>query len=286
MGAGMATGVLCTTEQRDFWHNVEGLKVVDFPQITKAKVIAAGIAGSWRSSLAWETGTAAEAFKIAGIPSRLGVDGRKLNKLLTRPLMVPVEPLAHRVRFYLELVEEFGVRTDRAEFFAPADLGIEPVKSAVLLCPGSDFGANHEWELENWLEIGRRLLAKGRRVTVCSVDGGRDLGRQLAEQLGGDVEFFHATPLAGALPLLAVHALVVAADGSLPHLSAYAGTTCVTLFGPNDPAWKRPLGRRHAVVRRHVECAPCLLEKCPMDLRCQRELELERVWQAVEEKLV
>ena len=40
--------------------------------------------------------------------------------------------------------------------------------------------------------------------------------------------------------------------------------TDVTLFGPNDPAWKRPLGKRHAVVRRHVECAPCLAARCAM----------------------
>jgi ADP-heptose:LPS heptosyltransferase len=75
---------------------------------------------------------------------------------------------------------------------------------------------------------------------------------------------------------------VIAADGSLPHLAAHAGATCVTLFGPNDPVWKRPLGKRHAVVRRHVECAPCLLGKCPLDGRCQRELEADRVWAAIE----
>src|SRR5690606_5787049 len=95
----------------------------------------------------------------------------------------------------------------------------------------------------------------------------------------------HAAPLAGALPLLAAHSLVIAADGSLPHLAAHVGSTCVTLFGPNDPAWRRPLGRRHLVVKRHVECAPCLLAKCPMDLRCQNELETGRVRQAVLEKL-
>jgi heptosyltransferase-2 len=81
--------------------------------------------------------------------------------------------------------------------------------------------------------------------------------------------------------LLAAYGFVIAADGSLPHLAAHVGATCVVLFGPNDPAWKRPLGRRHAIVRRDVECAPCLLAKCPLDLRCQIELESERVWQAV-----
>jgi heptosyltransferase-2 len=189
------------------------------------------------------------------------------------------------VRRYLAAVEELGIPTARPEFFAPAELGVAPAPGTALLCPGSDFGPSHEWPLEKWEEIARALMEEGQRITVASVDAGRGLGKKLAAKLGDRVGFFQASPLAGALPLLAVHSLVIAADGSLPHLAAHAGATCVTLFGPNDPAWKRPLGRRHLVVKRHVECAPCLLAKCPMDLRCQNELETVRVKQAVLEKL-
>jgi ADP-heptose:LPS heptosyltransferase len=55
----------------------------------------------------------------------------------------------------------------------------------------------------------------------------------------------------------------------------------VVLFGPNEPAWKRPLGKRHTVLRRHVECSPCFAAKCVMDLRCQHELTLEKVLEAL-----
>jgi ADP-heptose:LPS heptosyltransferase len=280
--SGLELGVLCRSEQREFWQTVEGLKVLDFPNLTKSKVVAAQLSGSWKMSLAWETGMAAEAFKIAGIPKRLGVAERKLNKLLTQPISLTVMPQAHRVRNYLDAVEECGVRTDRAEFFAPVDLGEAPSNHAVLLCPGSDFGANYEWPLERWVEIGKRIQATGKRITVAGSGGGRNLGKSLAAELGDGVEFFWATPMAAVLPLLAVHRFLVAADGSLPHLAAHVGTTCVTLFGPNDPAWKRPLGLRHSVVRRHVECAPCFLAKCPLDGRCQTELDVERVWRVIE----
>ncbi|RYD26329.1 MAG: hypothetical protein EOP87_22910, partial [Verrucomicrobiaceae bacterium] len=251
----------------------------------KAKLVAREISGNWQASLAWEAGLAAEAFKIAAIPRRLGVNEKSLQKLLTHPLGFTVGPLEHRVRHYLAAVEELGVPTARPEFFAPAELGISPEDGAVLLCPDSDFGMSHEWPLAKWEEIARSLVASGRRVTVANVDGGRALGKALAGKLGEGAELFQASPLDGALPVLAAHSLVISADGSLPHLAAHAGATCVTLFGPNDPAWKRPLGRRHLVVKRHVECAPCLLAKCPIDLRCQKELETERVRHAVSEKL-
>ena len=281
VASGLATGIFCAEGQREFWETVAGLTVIDFSAKAKTKAVAAKIAGSWQASLAWENGVAAEAFKLAGIARRLGPDERKLQKLLTHPLGFAAGPLEHRVRHYLAAVEELGIETGRAEFFAPAALGIEPVPTAVLLCPGSDFGPSHEWPLGRWTEIARRLLECGRRITVADVGGGRGLGELLAQELGEGVGFFQASPLAGVLPVLAVHGLVVAADGSLPHLAAHAGAACVTLFGPNDPAWKRPLGRRHAVIRRHVECAPCLLAKCPLDMRCQNELETDRVWAAV-----
>jgi heptosyltransferase-2 len=285
VASGLETGIFCPEEQRIFWSTVEGVTVLAYPARTKAKLVAAGISGRWQASLAWETGFAAEVFKLAGIPRRLGAGERRLKRLLTHPLSFAAGPLEHRVRHYLAAVEELGVGTSRAEFFAPAALGLEPAAGTVLLCPESDFGPNHEWPVERWREVGEALVQSGRRVTVASVRSERGLAKILAEKLGGGVGFFHAAPLSGALPLLAVHGLVIAADGSLPHLAAHAGATCITLFGPNDPAWKRPLGRRHAVVRHHVECAPCLLAKCPLDGRCQDEMETARVLRAVSEKL-
>ena len=285
VASGLGTGILCPEEQRDFWLTLEGVVVVDFPPRARAKTVAGEISGNWQASLAWETGFAADVFKIAGIARRLGPDERWLKRKLTHPLAFSAGPLEHRVRHYLAAVEELGIETGRPEFFAPAAVGVEPVAGAVLLCPESDFGPSHEWPVARWQEVAEALMDAGKRVTVASVNGGRGLGKILAEKLGKGVELFQATPLAGALPVLAVHGLVIAADGSLPHLAAHAGATCITLFGPNDPAWKRPLGRRHAVVRHHVECAPCLLAKCPLDGRCQHELETARVLRAVSEKL-
>ncbi|MCX8495315.1 MAG: hypothetical protein ORN51_03940 [Akkermansiaceae bacterium] len=285
MAAGMAVGVVCPADQRGFWESLNGLAVMDFLLNSKPKVVAAGVSGTWEASLAWDTGVAAEVFKIAGISRRLGIAERKLSKLLTHPLEVRVGPLEHRVRHYLAAVELLGIDTERAEFFMPADLGIHRIDGSVLLCPGSDFGPSHEWEIERWVELGLKLLDTGKSVSVAVEGGGRGLGQMLAARLGDGVEILSWSLGGDAWPLLANYAVVIAADGSLPHLAAHAGATCVTLFGPNDPAWKRPLGRRHAVVRRHVECAPCLLAKCPLDRRCQVELETERVWRAVADKL-
>lgn len=275
--SGLAGGVVCAEQQADFWKTVTDLPQFTFTPKTSAGALAAKLGSCWEASVAWEPGVAAKSFQKARIARRLGPNLAKLTKLLTHPLEASEGATEHRVRLYIKTSEQIGVPVDRPEYFVAAPLGIPASPSTVLLCPGSDFGASHEWSLDRWQELAEALIERGKRVTVAGVVGGRGLGKILAARLGNEVEFFHAAPLAAALPLLAVHQLVIAADGSLPHLAAHAGSTCLTLFGPNDAAWKRPLGKRHVVVKRHVECAPCLSAKCLMDGRCQSELDVARV---------
>lgn len=285
--SGLKVGVLCEDRQRSVWETLAGVAVIGFPEKTNAKRVASGIAGNWDAAILWEPGIASEACWRANIGRRIGPESEELKKLLTHPVeRAKVEgPIQHRVRHYLSLVEKLGVATAEPAFFAPLSGVVEPAQGAVLLAPDSDFGKTYEWPLDRWAALGKTLLSGGHRVAVAPLQGGRDLGVLLASALGDQVRLIEVEPLAGILPRLAIHPLVIAAEGSLPHLAAYAGSTCVTLFGPGDPMWKRPLGRRHAVARRHVECAPCFLTKCPMDLRCQNDLALERVLAVVREKL-
>ncbi|MDP4623664.1 MAG: hypothetical protein NWT08_00860 [Akkermansiaceae bacterium] len=281
ISSGLATGLLCREEQSVFWKTVTHLPQIHFTARSKAGKLAAEIGKGWDASVVWEEGTAASALAKSGIEKRLGPDEGKLGKLLTHPLAAKESPTEHRVRMYINACVQMGIEVNKPEYFMAAPLGIPAEPNTVLLCPGSDFGASHEWPLDRWQELAEALLEKGKRITVAGVVGGRKLGKVLAGRLGGDAEFFHAAPLEAMLPLLAVHQLIIAADGSLPHLAAHAGSTCVTLFGPNDAVWKRPLGKRHVVVKRHVECAPCLSPKCLLDGRCQTELEVERVLAAI-----
>lgn len=281
IGKGLVGGIVCREEQDDFWETVSQLPRFPYSKKTNTSDLTARIGRDWEATLVWTEGIAAKAFAKAGIERRIGPDEAKLSKLLTHPVSVAEGPAEHRVKLYLNTAEALGVKVDRPEFFVPAPLGIPAEPNTVLLCPGSDFGPSHEWPLDRWQELADYLLENGKRVSVAGVVGARGLGKILAQRLGSEVDFFHTSPLNTSLPLIASHQIVICADGSLPHLAAHAGSTCVTLFGPNDSAWKRPLGKRHAVVKKHVECAPCLSAKCLLDSRCQKELEVEKVITAI-----
>jgi len=286
VASGISVGVLCAAAQRGFWQALPGLAVVDFPPTIRPRVLAGQLAGQWQAALLWEPGLAADACVRAKIARRLGPNEKSLKKYLTHPLPPAEEarPLVHRVQHYLEAVKTLGLDTTRAEIFAAVSLGLPRQPQALLLCPDSDFGMSHEWPLERWTELALALRAAGWSLSLAGLAQGGRVAARLLERLGGTLTYQKFESLGDALPMLAAQALVVAADGSLPHLAAYVGTPCVTLFGPNDPTWKRPLGKSHATLHRHVACAPCFLTKCPLDDRCQTELSVARVLAAVSER--
>jgi ADP-heptose:LPS heptosyltransferase len=285
ISGGLTIGILCPENQSEFWKTIQSVKVISFSPKAKSKQLTSEIRGNWDASLAWEYGVAAETFKLAGISRRLGPPDCRLAKFLTHPLHAEAGPLEHRVRHYLTAVESLGMETEKSEFFAPMAADFVPNADTVLLCPDSDFGITHEWRVDRWREVSEKLIAAGYHLTIACVNGERRLAEKLAVELGENAKTFHATPLGTVLPQLASYQWVIGADASLPHLAAHAGGTCIVLFGPNDPSWRRPLGKRHTTIRRHVECAPCLLARCAMDMRCQNELDVERVWAFISEQL-
>lgn len=249
-----------------------------------ARETAARIAGNWQAAILWEPGHAADACKRAGIARRIGPAEKALKKLLTHPVEPdPPGPVKHRVTFYLSIVSRLGMPVNLPELFLPV-MEPEPMASTVVLSPDSEFGPRHEWPVARWREIADKFVAEKWKITVAGLAGGRNLGRKLADDIGADVRFFEAHPLGGAMALLGTHALVVAADGFLPHLAAMSGATCVTLFGGNDPVWKRPLGKRHSHIWRHAGCVPCVDAKCPLGGRCQCDHSVETVWPAIQKK--
>ena len=279
--SGLLGGMVCREEQESFWKTVCPAPCFPYSPKTHLRQLVQSLGDGWDASLVWENGIPAKAFAKGNIERRLGPANANLKKLITHPLNTREKPTEHRVRFYLSTAEEIGIPADQPDFFVPASLGIPAKPKSVLLSPDSDFGPSHEWPLDRWQIIAEHLLEKGKHLTIAGSIGNRNLGKNLAHRLGDQADFFHASPLGAALPTLATFQLVIAADSSLPHLAAYTGATCVTLFGPNDPNWRRPLGKQHAIIRHHVECAPCLAPKCVMDNRCQNELVTTTVLAAI-----
>jgi heptosyltransferase-1 len=78
--------------------------------------------------------------------------------------------------------------------------------------------------------------------------------------------------------------LLVSTDTGPMHIAAAMGCPVVALFGPTAPWRTGPYGEGHVVIREDMTCSPCLKKKCD-HLRCMKEITVERVFDAVEQRL-
>jgi ADP-heptose:LPS heptosyltransferase len=260
--------VFCPDVQAPLWQAAGGVGVAVHDG--SGPGIAAALPDRPRVLL-WEDGPAAKACRKARIPHRTGLPAKSLAKRLTHPLerLIRPGPATHEVGRFLDVVSLLGAQPAEARWFEPVATPAEP--DALLLAPDSDFGRHFEWPVERWIEALGSMDLDAARVNVAP----GPLGEALAAGLDLEPATLKRPTDAGRFGLL------IGADASLPHVAAALGTTCAVLFGPGDPRLTRPLGKRHTVIRQPVECSPCFAETCPLDGRCQNDLEVGRVTAAL-----
>ena len=76
--------------------------------------------------------------------------------------------------------------------------------------------------------------------------------------------------------------LLVTNDSGPMHLAAAQDTPQIALFGSTDEVATGPFSPKARVLHKHVECSPCLLRECPIDLRCFSRIEVDEVFQAAQ----
>jgi heptosyltransferase-2 len=223
-------------------------------------------------------------FFLAGIPERWGyaADGRSL--LLTRPIRRKKSgAVRHHVHFYLDLAAALGFEAASPELRLTAgaqdiaamrlrlrELGLDPARPLLILCPGASYGPAKRWPAESFAEAAA-LLQERRGAEVLVIGSAAEL--DIAETIRGRLARRPAvltgqTGLRDLLALIAAAALVISNDTGPMHLANALGVPVVGVFGPTNPEATGPLTEPSRVVKKDVPCWPCYYRKCPLDHRC------------------
>ena len=121
-------------------------------------------------------------------------------------------------------------------------------RSAVALHPGSG-SETKNWPIENWIELGDLLLAKGRRLVIIAGEADVQRAQKLrAAWKGKSVQFAENLPLQHLAALLE-HRLFIGHDSGISHIAAAAEARCLLLFGWTDPAIWAPTNENATVLR-------------------------------------
>ncbi|PKN35565.1 MAG: lipopolysaccharide heptosyltransferase II [Deltaproteobacteria bacterium HGW-Deltaproteobacteria-19] len=231
---------------------------------------------------------------LAGIPVRAGYNTDARGLLLTSSVRRSREILrVHQSRYYLEMVRALGFPPpdpatpllvppveygDLAEKVL-RERGCDPDAPLAGIAPGAAYGPAKRWYPDRFAAVADSLADEfGARILVFGSAGDRDSTE--AVQAGARtrlVDLAGRTSLREALALISRCRIFVSNDSGLMHVAAALGIPTVAIFGSTNPVTTGPMGPRFSVIRRPMDCSPCLRETCPEDFRCMSAITAEDV---------
>jgi heptosyltransferase-2 len=250
---------------------------------------------------------------LIGAGQRLGhdydhVNGRSLNFLNNR--RIRENRNRHNVEENARLVELLGVQIPEdlpalkvqmtsVDVRAAEDwLRERNIKESQLLVgfhAGSALFKKHirkRWGADKYADLGRRLQEQQNAVVLLF--GGPeeyDLNGHINEEMGGLGDVVRVPSLAVSAALIARCAVMVCNDAGLMHVASALGVPVVSVFAYTNPQWLYPWKTPHRVVRHDIQCSPCFYYSpkavhCVWkedQFRCITHIEVDEVWQAVED---
>lgn len=148
----------------------------------------------------------------------------------------------------------------------------------IAIAPGARRSCNL-WPIDSFAAVCSSLMSSG--ATIFLIGGTDDYAmcKRIASRAGG-----RSRNLAGKLSLMQSCALIsrcdllISVDSGPQHLAAAVGTRCVALFSQRNQRRRwYPHGSRHVVLEGSVECHTCLLDSCPYNNRCMKQITADQV---------
>lgn len=236
---------------------------------------------------------------FAGIPRRIGYDTKKRGIFLTHRVKPVDATRTHRVDYYLQTLESFGVGvTDRscslqvgaAVLQEMRDLlktyGIGDEDFLVAIHPGGN------WDLKRWparnftLLIERLMNTSAVKVVLLGSRDDIPLAENIVAALRDKVKPVVLTGKLGLKQLMAVMKradCAVSADSGPLHIAGSLGTSVIGIFGPTRPEITGPRGGGNTIIlQEDVGCnrRACYELSCPDNI-CMQAVNVKKVFDAI-----
>ncbi len=278
--------VLAPAKLADLWREVPGVAdVLPIPAGAGVFKVAAAVrrAGPFDAAVLLPNSlrTALEVW-LAGVPRRVGFRGHRrrwlLNQIVHEDPLSPAiggDPRRNQTYRYARLAEEIGAGIVSVDDPSPTATGVRSGRGGWLrvgVCPGAEYGPTKRWPAERFAEAAKLVAAeRACEWTIFGVAKDAPYAATIESALGERCEnLVGKTTLAELMVALKRCDVLLTNDTGTMHLAAYLGVPVAAVFGSTDPLLTAPLvpPERLRILRRQVECSPCFLKECPLDLRC------------------
>lgn len=182
---------------------------------------------------------------------------------------------------------EFKVDTSALDFESD-NLHIYRDKKRIYISPGS------VWKTKQWLPDYYKLLVNSLAKKYVVIIGGSKSEYELCEEVKGNSNAINTAgkfKLNETVELIRNCHLVICNDSAATHLSALAGTKCITIFGATDPIFGFASLNNESISLKdeNLNCSPCAIhgaKKCPLGTtECMKNVTPAQVYKLAEEML-
>jgi heptosyltransferase-2 len=243
--------------------------------------------------------------RLGGVKHIVGYsrDGRGI--LLSEKIPVTEEILhVHQVEYYLNILQNIcnlnnaerklvlpvtqeGVK-DIKEVLKREGIPVRTKHPIIGINPGAFYGSAKRWLPDRYATVADHLVKKfGAKIVTTGTEKERPIAEEVISYTRGKNVFNLAgkVTLRELVPLLSLLDLYITNDSGAMHVAAAVGCPIVAIFGSTDWVTTAPYSDKAIMVRKEVECAPCLRRECSGDHKCMTAVKSDDVIQAAEEQL-
>lgn len=237
-------------------------------------------------------------FWRSNVQNRMGYSTHWRSWLLDYPIPFPVErKCQHLVITYKMLLEPLGISisqtpprlylTPQEQQAAKEKLAQQGIQSSDLLIginPGAAYGSAKCWLPERFKQLSQRLLDYPNLKILFFGDKS---GAPLVDAICADLPPSRVINLAGKTSLRELMALIqtchlfLTNDSGPMHVASALGIPLIALFGSTSDTTTGPYNGGH-VIHKRVPCSPCYRRECPIDFRCMTRIEVQEVYQEIQ----
>lgn len=240
--------------------------------------------------------------KMGGVRVRIGFKRGGRWMLLNKSVTLDPELLEdHQVYYYLGMLEPLcGKPVGQArQVLVPGDIereevrrllaqeGLDLGRPRVGIAPGSINSNAKRWPAERFAALidlmnektGVDILLLGSAREQDVLDRVASLCKTKVYNMGGKVS------LGQLIALMELLQGMVCNDAGAMHMAAAMHVPTVAIFGPTEYNTTYPFSPVAKLVRKPVECSPCMLRECPIDHRCMTGVSVEEVFETFKEML-
>src|SRR5262249_55482694 len=159
--------------------------------------------------------------------------------------------------------------------------GVNPSRPLLAVNPGATNSDAKRWLVERFAEAADRLHAsEGLQPVIVGTSSDRSIAEEVAATMRTRPAILAGrTTITQVKALLSCCSLLISNDTGAAHIAAALQVPTVVIFGPTEHHSTRPMSDKAAIVRRDVECSPCMLRTCPIDHRCMTRVTVDDVLQ-------